>query len=221
MNCYLCDDELLFVPSWRGLFYNDFDEVICRKCKSGFERIHGQVCRICGIAGERLCQECKNWETTEFKGLIQSGQSLYSYNDVMKEYFHQYKFLQDIVLARVFSAEISQMLKKSKAAIVPIPMNDEKLEERTFSQVDCMLEAANLSFSHFLKKSSEVQGEKNKAERMLTRDLFVWNGEQVPSDIVIVDDIYTTGTTMRQAAQVLKQAGAQKISIFTLIRVGL
>lgn len=221
MNCYLCDDKLLLVPAWRALFYNDFEEVICKKCKSGFERITGQMCSICGIAGELLCRECRHWETTEFKGLIQSGQSLYSYNLKMREYFHQYKFLQDIVLAKVFAAEIRQMLKKSKAVIVPIPMNEEKLKERTFSQVDCMLEAANLPFSHYLAKNGEVQGEKNKAERMLTRDLFEWNGQQVPSEIVIVDDIYTTGTTMRQAAQVLKGAGAQKISIFTLIRAGL
>lgn len=53
---------------------------------------------------------------------------------------------------------------------------------------------------------------------MATKRLFRLNGEQVPKQLVLVDDLYTTGTTMRQAAKTLQEAGAESIRILTLIR---
>ncbi|WP_367281281.1 ComF family protein [Planococcus liqunii] len=49
-------------------------------------------------------------------------------------------------------------------------------------------------------------------------NLFTWNGETVPKKLVLVDDLYTTGTTLRHAAKTLKDAGAEEIRIWTLIR---
>ncbi|WP_255472874.1 ComF family protein [Planomicrobium sp. CPCC 101079] len=218
MNCYLCERVLPFLPSWRGLFFNDFQQVICEKCKSGFERISGVVCPMCGSASEGLCKDCLYWETTEYAGLLRSGTSLYYYNEAMKDYLHQYKFLKDIVLSEVFVSELRNELSRTKAIIVPVPMHPHKMKERTFSQVDCILDAAGLSYSHYLTKSEQVQGKKTKRERMSTPDLFFWNGRAVPEKILLVDDLYTTGTTIRHAAKELKKAGAVEISFFTLIR---
>lgn len=218
MNCYLCDNEMAFIPSWRRLFFNDFEEVACVKCKSGFEKITGSCCKFCSRRGEAVCEECSYWETTPYGGLIRSGQCLFDYTLPMREYFHQYKFMQDVVLAEVFAGEISSALRKTKAVIVPIPMNQDKLIERTFSQVNCLLDAAGLSYQQFLIKNGEVQGKKSKAERMAAVDMFQWNGETVPKKIVLVDDLYTTGTTLRQAAKEMSRAGAEEITIFSLIR---
>ncbi|TWT28449.1 ComF family protein [Planomicrobium sp. CPCC 101110] len=136
----------------------------------------------------------------------------------MKDFLHQYKFLQDIVLSEVFARQLRDELGKTKAAIVPIPMHPDKLEERTFSQIDCMLEAAGLRYSQYLTKSEQVQGKKTKKERMSAPDLFHWNGKNVPRKILLVDDLYTTGTTLRHAAKELKKAGAEEISFLALIR---
>ncbi|TWT04978.1 ComF family protein [Planomicrobium sp. CPCC 101079] len=136
----------------------------------------------------------------------------------MKDYLHQYKFLKDIVLSEVFVSELRNELSRTKAIIVPVPMHPHKMKERTFSQVDCILDAAGLSYSHYLTKSEQVQGKKTKRERMSTPDLFFWNGRAVPEKILLVDDLYTTGTTIRHAAKELKKAGAVEISFFTLIR---
>lgn len=217
MNCYLCEKLLDLTPSWRDLFFMDREETICLNCRATFEKII-QGCKICGASGSEICEECARWETTELKGAVDWGQCLYAYNGAMKDYFHQFKFLQDVVLAEVFAEELAKAVRETKAVAVPVPMNPAKLRKRTFAQVDCMLVAGRVGYVHLLEKNEEVQGEKTKEERIATRGLFSWNGNPVPKNIVLVDDIYTTGTTLRLAAKLLKEAGAETVSFVALIR---
>jgi competence protein ComFC len=218
MDCYLCGRTMLTPPSWRGIFLNELAEVACSVCRSKFEKIRGDGCAICGVPGEGLCQDCRAWEATEYARTVQSGRSLYRYNEAMQAYLHQYKFLQDVVLAEVFAAELQKELRHSKSAIVPIPMHPEKLKSRTFSQVDCLLDAAGIPYTHLLLKRETVQGKKSRQERLSSSALFSWNGKDIPKKVILVDDLYTTGTTMRHAAKALKEAGAEEISLFSLIR---
>lgn len=217
MNCHLCAYHLDFKPTWRDLFFLDKEQTICTTCRAQFKTIENG-CRICGAINTDICAECISWEDTEFRGAIDSGICLYVYNPAMKEYFHQFKFLQDIVLAEVFAEELAKVVKKTKAVVVPIPMNPMKLKVRTFAQVDSMLDAGGVNYVHLLTKKEQVQGEKTKEERMNTRELFALNGQPVPKNIVLVDDMYTTGTTLRLAAKLLKEAGAEKITFVALIR---
>lgn len=217
MNCYLCENRLEIKPSWRDLFFMDREETICITCRNAFEPIK-EGCAICSVSGTQLCIDCSNWETTEFRGVIDDGKCLYAYNAAMKDFFHQFKFLQDVILAEVFADELREALKKTTATIVPIPMNPHKLMARTFSQVDSMLSAAGTNYIHLLDKNEEVQGEKTRQERIETRGLFTLNGNKVPKRIILVDDMYTTGTTLRLAAKLLKDAGAEEVKFLALIR---
>lgn len=218
MNCYLCDQLLRFVPSWRGIFLHELPEVLCRECRSGFLKLDKTGCRLCSKPGEGECRDCLFWEAHGYQGLIRSGTSLYSYNEAMKNWFHQYKFLKDVVLAEVFANDLKGILANESAAIVPIPLHPEKLYERSFSQVDQLLVSAGVPYSHLLEKCGDTLGEKNRQQRIATQQLFRLNGEPVPQEILLVDDLYTTGTTMRHAAKTLKQGGAQNIRMLTLIR---
>ncbi|WP_233569506.1 phosphoribosyltransferase family protein [Planomicrobium sp. Y74] len=217
MKCYLCADLLDLKPSWRDLFFMDREETVCLNCRATFERLI-QGCKICSASGPGICEECNRWETTELRRTIDSGQCLYAYNNAMKDYFHQFKFLQDVVLAEVFSEELVKAVRKTKGVAVPIPMNPVKLRKRTFAQVDSMLEAGGADYVHLLQKNEEIQGEKTKEERISTRGIFTWNGNSVPKNIVLVDDMYTTGTTLRLAAEILKEAGAETVTFVALIR---
>ncbi|ANU27726.1 competence protein ComF [Planococcus versutus] len=136
----------------------------------------------------------------------------------MKEYLHRYKFLQDVILSEVFASVLKEELQKQKSIIVPIPMNDEKLKLRTFSQVDRLLDAASIPYTHLLGKNRVALGGKSKAERIEMQNVFWWNEKQVPKKILLFDDLYTTGSTLRMAAKVLKDKGAKEIKIVTLIR---
>lgn len=139
----------------------------------------------------------------------------------MQDYIHRYKFMHDVILAKVFREEIHHYLYKRKEVIVPIPMHPEKLKERTFSHVDELLKEANISYVHYLEKmTTETQGEKSRKERLNIPQIFKLK-ENLPIknvEILLVDDIYTTGTTIRRAKELLLASGAKSVKAFTLIR---
>ena len=199
-GCLLCDKELLTKSSWKSLLALEDEAYICQECSSRFKKSTQQ----------------------EEKDLIKVT-SLYEYNGAMRDYLHQYKFLQDISLAKVFRDELHNILK-SKVNIIPIPMHPNRKVKRTFSHVEELLKCARISYSDVLeKKDDETMGEKTKKERLALSPLFELqpNARIKNESYMLIDDIYTTGTTLRHAAAVLIDAGAKEVEALTLIRARL
>ncbi|WP_025116715.1 ComF family protein [Lysinibacillus fusiformis] len=162
-----------------------------------------------------ICTRC----TARFEH-SQSITALYQYNEAMKDYLHQFKFLQDVALAKVFRQELYTRFNKEKAMILPIPMHPLKQQERTFSHTNELLKAANIPYIQLLEKTTtETQGSKNREQRLRAVPLFrLKEGANVEhKDYLLFDDIKTTGTTLQHAADVLMQAGAKNVQYFTLI----
>ena len=194
MNCLLCERELQGGIGWKELLTAVLPKTICPRCEQRFERV---------------TQQAHEGVTT-----------LFHYNEAMKDFLHRYKFMYDVVLAHVFNREISAHLKRESRLIIPIPMHPESLKQRTFSHVDEWLKAANIPFAHHLtKQSSEQQSKKTRQERLATVQLFeVKDPAAVKGkNIVLVDDIYTTGTTFGHAKKALLEAGAHTVEGFILI----
>ncbi|MBO1910118.1 ComF family protein [Microvirga sp. 3-52] len=179
----------------------DDEMVVCLECFSRFKRSN------------------QKFEDTLLKNIT----ALYEYNDAMRDYLHQYKFLQDIALANVFKNELRDVVK-SKVNIIPIPMHPKRKVARTFSHVEELLKCARISYSDVLeKKDDETMGEKSKKERLAISPLFNLKSNAIIEyePYLIIDDIYTTGTTLRHAAALLIEAGAKEVEAVTLIRARL
>ena len=154
---------------------------------------------------------------TKYEGVITHVTSLYTYNEAMKDYLHQYKFLQDVALASVFAGELKAL--SLNGIVVPIPMHPEKLKIRTFSQVEELLNQATIPYQQLLTKTTtSEQGKKSKKERLEAENLFELINEVETKHYILFDDIYTTGATVHQAAKVLKDAGATSVEAITLIK---
>lgn len=193
-HCLLCERELQISFGWKELLRRTLPQTVCPRCEGRFERIEQQ-------------QE---------ENII----SLYYYNEAMKDFLHCFKFLHDCLLAHVFNKIIHEQLKNEKAIIVPIPMHAENLKLRTFAHIDELLKAAEIPYEqHLIKLSSEQQALKTREQRLKTPQLFeVIDAAKVKGkSVLLVDDIYTTGTTMQHAKKALQQAGATEVRGFTLI----
>ena len=199
MTCLLCDKSLQDQPTWQHFLGIQQDTSACPICFEKFERI------------DRIEQD----------DVLDSVHSLYAYNEAAREYLHQFKFMQDVALAQIFASSLRSVLKDPNKIIVPIPMHPTNKIKRTFSQVDALLEVAKIPFHSLLEKTTEsVMGEKSRNERLAMTELFQLTAD-IPSNeavYVLVDDIYTTGTTLRHAARALKQRGVRRVEAVTLFR---
>ncbi|WP_252189240.1 ComF family protein [Rossellomorea vietnamensis] len=195
------------------------------------EKIEGQRCRRCSRSLEALplsfvkkeiCLDCHRWDQDpEWEGILHKNDSLYHYNDFLKEYLARYKYRGDHALAKAFSHTIKSYLTKIEYdLIIPIPLSDERLYERGFNQSTVLLEESEVRPSPILTRlHSEKQSKKTRAERLRQVQVFQLVECDVKGKFILLfDDIYTTGTTLRQAAKLLKEAGADEVSSLTLAR---
>lgn len=206
VTCLICGNPYQSTPTWTKLFLYQLDSSTCTRCFEKFEISESTI-------------DFTDFLGTLYEGAVDSVYTLYTYNEAMKEYLHQYKFLQDVALAKVFAQKLQQAFSAKEGIVIPIPMHPEKLVLRTFAQVDELLNAAQISYQHILTKTkSEAQGKKTKRERLKTTNLFEAIDNIEATNYILFDDIYTTGATIHHAAKVLKNAGAKRVDAITLIK---
>lgn len=190
-DCLLCGTPLVQQVSWLTHIHR-FQTTICQKCEQKFSPVQNEQ---------------------------SDHRSLFHYNEAMKDYLHRYKFMYDVVLAKVFQKQLHDVLKQEQRIVVPIPMHPQKLVERTFSHIDELLIAAKIPYKHLLEKTtSDTQSKKSREERLNTPQLFRTIKKIDPKNFVVFDDIYTTGTTIDHAKRALLEAGAKNVTSITLIR---
>jgi competence protein ComFC len=229
-ECLYCDSPINEVISWGGLFHSE-PQFLCGDCKNGLETITGKRCTQCSRSLDKLpvelirgkvCLDCYRWkEDPKWKGILEKNTSLFEYNVFLKEYLARYKYRGDHILAKAFGTQIANCLKSTNYdLIVPIPLSQERHYERCFNQSTALLEAAGASPSCILSRvHSEKQSKKSRHERLQQKQVFTLTETGLSGkSVLLFDDIYTTGTTLRQAAKLLKEAGAKQVSSLTLAR---
>lgn len=229
MTCLLCQTVLsseLTLPKIFS-FQKLNNSKVCRKCFNRFVKLSDmKTCRYCGrrIFGNLNdpCQDCIKWQHYFKKPF--ANRALFEYNDAMRAYMKQYKFLGDYRLRNVFNRLIVSELKAMRCPIVVIPVNESTFQERGFNQVLELCEGVqpvNCLRTRQGKKESR-QSEKNRSQRLNADqpfELIDHESELIrKKTIVVVDDVYTTGTTIRHAAALLYRAGARCVKGFTLAR---
>jgi len=103
--------------------------------------------------------------------------------------------------------------------IIPIPLSKKRRRYRGFNQAEIIAREFSAYFNYELNfdlkrlKHTNPQVTLNEIERLENiKSVFAWQGENLNNyTIILIDDVVTTGATLNEAAQVLKEAGAKKI----------
>lgn len=220
MKCLLCGQTMKTILTFSSLLLikND-DSCLCSDCDSTFERIGEEHCPNCMKIGlSTNCQDCQFWCK---EGIEVSHRAIFTYNQAMKDFFSWYKFDGDFLLRKVFASVLSAELRKYKEyQFVVIPLSPERLLDRGFNQVEGLVEAAGFKYLDLLEKREErASSSKSRSERLTTElPFFIKSGASIPKKILLIDDIYTTGTTINRVKKLLEEAGAEDVKTFSLVR---
>ncbi|TDR52368.1 competence protein ComFC [Listeria rocourtiae] len=221
----MCGRETLTNISWCSLLVKDKKQTICSTCESRLDMVYGVTCEGCGRPMDSfeqvvICADCQKWEMGANN--LQKNIACYTYNEFAKELMTLYKYRGDYAIAGVFSEQLQKQWGLVKKDVtIPLPISPERRKERGFNQTEGLLRLAGIPFEITLRREhTEKQSKKTRKERMGQEQFFfVENKEHIDSkEILLVDDIYTTGTTIHLAADALMEAGAKSVFSLTIFR---
>jgi ComF family protein len=165
--------------------------------------------------------------------VFEQARSLGVYDSALKSLIHHFKYQKQTGAMKEISSLLDLRLtgfaeNYTSFYIVPIPLHKDKLRERGFDQSYLIARHVagqlQLPFWDTLLmriKATESQARKKKNERLENvRGAFSLTRPEDArgKDILLIDDVFTTGATANEAAKVFKRAGAEKVHVFTLAR---
>jgi ComF family protein len=149
----------------------------------------------------------------------------------MRDAVRVFKYEKKVVLARTLGrllTETAAGLRLQAEVIIPVPLHPSRLRERGFNQslllADRLARQADvpLQYTNLVRvRQTPAQTELRRAARAknLRRAFAVSRPDDVAGRrILLVDDVYTTGTTVNECAKALRKAGAADVTVLTLAR---
>lgn len=220
--------NLIFPPLCVGCGKNTGSGVICAVCRDGIALNQTLFCGECKsrlASGKKICHK-------DFPYVL--GAATEYRNDAVRNLIHGLKFKFSKQAAAVlggFLAEYAERLgiSFSDYLVLPIPLSPARLRKRGFNQAELIARVFAERFSLPLAtnvlarvKNTKPQSEaKNVGERRenVRACFVVKNTTSVfGKNIVLIDDVTTSGATLLEAALTLKSAGAKKIIALTAAR---
>ncbi|MDF2557378.1 MAG: phosphoribosyltransferase [Bacillales bacterium] len=231
-KCLVCNNQIESTFGWFDIFCERPIRKLCLKCEKKFSKIFGDICRTCGRELRHLsieyyqdgkCMDCIRWEKNN-QQFLDRNTAIFNYNDFMKEIISRIKYRGDYKLMGIFNDLIVEKIdffKKEEFIAIPIPLSEERHIERGFNQAEAFGKACGFHMIHALSRiHSEKQSKKSRSERLKTDQVFRLESLNLAGKkILLIDDIYTTGTTLQHASRILKvQGGAREVHSLTIAR---
>ena len=220
---------------------------VCPECLASIEPIQGRLCSTCGERvlspyalyddeGLLTCPVCRRVERP-YERAVAFG----SYEGALRELVHLLKYngVRPAAnpLGRMLAgaiAKIEPYFEKPTVMVVPVPLFKGKRRQRGFNQAEAIARAAikqvSVEMSGRLQLAPDLLartrathsqiGLTSHQRRENLRGAFkVARAQEVTGrEVLLVDDVYTTGTTATECARVLSRAGASKVWVSTVAR---
>ena len=208
------------------------DTLICPVCRKKLKYVKQPVCFSCGKPliedSKEYCVDCRKNHHEFYQ-----GKAVFCYQGSVRDMLYRYKYSNRRDYTEFFAQEAERMyadwIKQCAVeAIVPIPLSKKKKRSRGYNQAEIFAKRlAELTGLPCVKKllirTRDTAPQKQLS--VLERKNNLKNAFKITQNIVklnrvlLVDDIYTTGSTIDAAANALKQAGVKEV-YFLCISIG-
>jgi len=201
---------------------------LCQDCFCRLDLSGVYFCPICHknqISGT-CCQACRNQSFVE----SEIATTIYHEEEIIGQIIHTLKYglAEDILLVIEKIIEIfftnNQDLFKDIDCIVPVPLHKKRFAERGFNQAELIAHIVSKQIKRpvkiFLQRTRHTphQTRLSREERLKNvLGAFTFNFSP-PRVVLLIDDVYTTGSTIQECARELKKQGVEKVYAFTLAR---
>ncbi|MBN1380376.1 MAG: ComF family protein [Deltaproteobacteria bacterium] len=223
-RCLSCDNLLI----------HEGDGPFCLDCFNRIGFVRSPLCIKCGVPfkgvdqKDHLCGEC----LTSKQGFT-IARTVGRYETTLLNCIHRFKYQEDIgagkILGKLMAAYDYPGLKISDyTLIIPVPLHAKRLRERGFNQ--SLILAGEIAGTHGLPVDfmtlkrhvytvPQVSIGKKEREANVKGSFGVAETAQIKGEkIILVDDVYTTGSTIKECAKVLMREGAKEVAVLTLAR---
>ncbi len=178
------------------------------------------ICDVCGYPLEwgNLCSRCN-----ESRPKILRMRSLYQYDGQIREALHHLKYDNDLGIAEILGKKCAEYISNNQWEIdlvIPVPLGKERRKERGYNQaamiayplsIYCNIFYNSKCLSRQKETTTQVEFSADR-RRQNVKDAFIAEGKVVKGkNVLVVDDIITTGSTIDECASALINAGAKNV----------
>ena len=204
----------------------DGDHWLCNKCREQFEIKEHRRCKVCGriIHHRGNCRICNSDKVYFDKGYV-----VFEYKDAVRKAVMDFKYRNMFRYGEFFGNIMADYAKENINEhfdfITAVPLHYKRKMSRGYNQSEILAKAIaknlNINYKKLIvrKTNTKPQNSLNKKERLenikkafsMNRNVSVDN-----KNVLIIDDIFTTGSTINECCKVLKKNKAAKVEFFAL-----
>ncbi len=211
------------------------DNLVCPECWGKIKKNLPPFCRSCGRQlsktnlTKNICAACVR-KTLHFDRAF----SPCLYEGAVKELIHEFKYKNKDYIGYTLSKLMIDFIKEYELPIdlidfiIPVPLHQTRLREREYNQAEILSNHIGREFNRmvsnnilirnrYTKKQTDLEPEKRLANvknsfSLTHNGVFKIKGK----NLLLIDDVLTTGSTASEAAYTLKNSGAHIVFVLTL-----
>ncbi len=196
---------------------------VCETCRRSLPYVGDRICMKCGkpvSEDVEYCSDCRKWERC-----FHSGRAVFLYDEKMREAMGRFKYQGRCEYASFYGEQIvkclgEQIRRWNVQALIPVPLHDARRRRRGYNQAELLAvevgKRLNIPvLSDYVTREKKTAPQKELDFKERNRNLakaFQVSKEQrrlYPhlKRVIIIDDIYTTGSTVHNCTKCLLDAG--------------
>lgn len=210
------------------------DKYICYECEQSIKKIAPPYCIKCSKpldygSQANLCHDCQVFEKS-----FEASRSLYIYDGQIKKAIYNFKYYNKPYYYRFFGNSLVKFIREigylDYSCILSVPLHSLKLRQRGYNQSELVAshiaKKLNIPYVNALirTKNTTKQSIKTKEDRRKSmKNAFeVKKGKKYQmiknSSVLLIDDVYTTGSTADECSKTLLNYGVNKVYVLTIAR---